>query len=143
MGLSDGAFFMIEHTPLPNGNHPISSPVCPMGVADTLEHNDPMFSIIIYESGEIFHFSAVFQSKCQKKLKWFFQANVSSKNKQMNSTLLYTYYETSGWLVFNHFLEQIEYTKKQGMTYCLVMKTIGNQPFTEADTHSSEMSTKN
>jgi hypothetical protein len=37
MGLSDGAFFMIEHTPLPNGNHPISSPVCPMGVADTLE----------------------------------------------------------------------------------------------------------
>ena len=24
MGLSDGAFFMIKHTPLPNGNHPIS-----------------------------------------------------------------------------------------------------------------------
>ena len=39
MGLSDGAFFMIKHTPLPNGNHPISSPVCPMGVADTLEHD--------------------------------------------------------------------------------------------------------
>ena len=38
MGLSDGAFFMIKHTPLRNGNHPISSPVCPMGVADTLEH---------------------------------------------------------------------------------------------------------
>ena len=37
MGLSDGAFFMIKHTPLPNGNHPILSPVCPMGVADTLE----------------------------------------------------------------------------------------------------------
>ena len=37
MGLSDGAFFMIKHTPLPNGNHSISSPVCPMGVADTLE----------------------------------------------------------------------------------------------------------
>ena len=37
MGLSDGAFFMIKHTPLPNRNHPISSPVCPMGVADTLE----------------------------------------------------------------------------------------------------------
>jgi hypothetical protein len=36
MGLSDGAFFMIKHTPLPNGNHPISSPICPMGVADTL-----------------------------------------------------------------------------------------------------------
>jgi hypothetical protein len=39
MELSDGAFFMIKHTPLPNGNHPISSPVCPMGVADTLEQN--------------------------------------------------------------------------------------------------------
>ena len=38
MGLSDGAFFMIKHTLLPNGNHPISSPICPMGVADTLEH---------------------------------------------------------------------------------------------------------
>ena len=36
MGMSDGAFFMIEHIPLPNGNHPISSPICPMGVADTL-----------------------------------------------------------------------------------------------------------
>ena len=39
MGLSDGAFFMIKHTPLPNGNHPISIPIYPMGVADTLEHN--------------------------------------------------------------------------------------------------------
>ena len=38
MGLSDGAFFMIKHTPLPNANHPISSPVCPMGEADPLEH---------------------------------------------------------------------------------------------------------
>ena len=37
MGLSDGAFFMIKHTPLPNGNHPILFLVCPMGVADTLE----------------------------------------------------------------------------------------------------------
>ena len=37
MGLSDGAFFMSKYTPLPNGNHPISSPVCSMGVADTLE----------------------------------------------------------------------------------------------------------
>jgi hypothetical protein len=38
MGLSDGAFFMIKHTPLSNGNHPCnSSPICPMGVADTLE----------------------------------------------------------------------------------------------------------
>ena len=37
MGLSDDAFFMIKHTPSPNGNHPISSPDCPMGVADMLE----------------------------------------------------------------------------------------------------------
>ena len=36
MGLSDGAFFMIKHILLLNGNHPISSPICPMGVADTL-----------------------------------------------------------------------------------------------------------
>ena len=36
MGLSDGAFFMIKHTPLPNRNHPILSPICQMGVADTL-----------------------------------------------------------------------------------------------------------
>ena len=37
MGLSDGALFMIKMTPLPNGNHPILSPIGPMGVADTLE----------------------------------------------------------------------------------------------------------
>ena len=36
IGLSDGAFFMIKHTPLPNGYHPILSPICPIGVADTL-----------------------------------------------------------------------------------------------------------
>jgi len=34
---SDGAFFMIKHTPLPNGNPPILSPICPLGVADTLD----------------------------------------------------------------------------------------------------------
>ena len=34
MGLSGGAYFMIKHTPLPNGNHPFSIPICPMGVAD-------------------------------------------------------------------------------------------------------------
>jgi hypothetical protein len=39
LGLSDGAFFMIKHIPLPNGNHPILSPVCPMGIADTLEQS--------------------------------------------------------------------------------------------------------
>ena len=38
MGQSDGAFFMIKHTPLPNGNHHILFPICPMGVADTLAH---------------------------------------------------------------------------------------------------------
>ena len=27
---------MIKQSPLPNGNHPILSPICPMGVADTL-----------------------------------------------------------------------------------------------------------
>ena len=37
MGLSDGTFFMIKFTQFPNGNHPISSPICPMGVADSLE----------------------------------------------------------------------------------------------------------
>ena len=36
MGLSDGDFFMIKHTPLPNENHPILSLICPIGVADTL-----------------------------------------------------------------------------------------------------------
>jgi hypothetical protein len=46
MGLSDGAFFMIKHTPLPNGNHPISSSICPMGVADTLGHST-MVSVCI------------------------------------------------------------------------------------------------
>jgi hypothetical protein len=35
IGLLDAAFFMIKHTPLPNGNHPISSPIYPMGLADT------------------------------------------------------------------------------------------------------------
>ena len=36
MGLSDGAFFMIKHSPLLNGNHSISSPLCPMEVADNI-----------------------------------------------------------------------------------------------------------
>ena len=39
MGLSDGAFFMIIHTLLPNKNHLILSSICPMGVANTLEPN--------------------------------------------------------------------------------------------------------
>ena len=47
MGLSDGNFFVIKHTLLPNGNHPISSPIRPMGVADTLEpyHVRYLFSL--------------------------------------------------------------------------------------------------
>ena len=36
MGLSDGTFFMIKHTLSPNENSRISSPICPMGVADKL-----------------------------------------------------------------------------------------------------------
>jgi hypothetical protein len=46
MGLSDGAFLMVKHTPLPNGNHPILIPICPMGVADTLgqEHVIPQLN---------------------------------------------------------------------------------------------------
>ena len=31
MGLSDGAFFMIKHTPLPNGNQPNFEPHLPNG----------------------------------------------------------------------------------------------------------------
>ena len=44
MGLSDGAFFMIKHTPLPNGNHPIWSPIFPMGVADALGQSSVFLS---------------------------------------------------------------------------------------------------
>ena len=36
MELSDGAFFMIKHTPFPNENYPILNPICQVGVADTL-----------------------------------------------------------------------------------------------------------
>ena len=36
MGLSDGAFFMVKNTSLPNGNHPILCPICLKGVADRL-----------------------------------------------------------------------------------------------------------
>ena len=48
MGLSDDAFFMIKHTPLANGNHPISSPICPMGVADTLEQDSLLLATLRY-----------------------------------------------------------------------------------------------
>ena len=50
-------------------------------------------------------------SKGQTKSKWFFQADVSSK--KTNERILLYYYETSGWLVFIHFLEEIEDTKKK------------------------------
>ena len=52
MGLSDGVFFIIKHTPLPNGNHPISIPICPMGVADTLEPY--MYTYLVCKSYKIF-----------------------------------------------------------------------------------------
>ena len=61
MGLSDGAFFMIKHTPLPNGNHPISSPVCPMGVADTLEH-----AVVVFGLGKDFLFKSIL-GRCDKQ----------------------------------------------------------------------------
>ena len=54
MGLSDGAFFMIKHTPLPNGKHPISSPVCPMGVAGTLEQGS-FKKVLTHYAGDL-HF---------------------------------------------------------------------------------------
>ena len=58
MGLSDGAFFMIKHTPLPNVNHPILSPVCPMGVADTLRpwlHSTNVDSMVKYKNLDVFY----------------------------------------------------------------------------------------
>ena len=51
-----------------------------------------------------------FNSKGQKKLKWFFQVDVSSK--KTNEPILLYYYETWGQLVFIRFLEEIEVTKK-------------------------------
>ena len=51
--------------------------------------------------------SVEWPGKGQTKSQWFFQADVSSK-KGMNEF----YYETSGWLVFVCFLEEIEDTKK-------------------------------
>ena len=68
MGLSDGTFFMIKHTPLPNGNHHILSPVCPMGVADTLEqrkvcttrHYSVILSYDVIEICNIYHGKSVF-----------------------------------------------------------------------------------
>ena len=57
MGLSDGALFMIKHTTLPNGNQPISSLICPMGVADTLGHghSDNRCTIILLPIIEIYN----------------------------------------------------------------------------------------
>ena len=49
-------------------------------------------------------------TKGQKKSKWFFQDNISSK-KRKERTRLY-YYDTSGQLVFIRLLEEIEDTKK-------------------------------
>ena len=53
MALSDGVFLMIKHTPLPNGNHPISIPICPMGVADMLEPGDLIAKNLTYSKGPV------------------------------------------------------------------------------------------
>ena len=37
MGLSDGAFFIIKHTPLLNGNHPHFEPYLPIGSSRYVE----------------------------------------------------------------------------------------------------------
>ena len=55
-------------------------------------------------------------TKGQKKSKLFFQVDVSSK-KQTNKQILLYYYETSGRIVFVHFLEKIEDTKKTFRNY--------------------------
>ena len=47
MGLSDVAFFVIKHTPLPNENHSVWSPIYPMGVADMLGPGLYCYSILI------------------------------------------------------------------------------------------------
>ena len=48
--------------------------------------------------------------KGQTKSKYFFQTDVSSK-KQTKQIQLY-YYDTSGWLVFDNFLEETEDSRK-------------------------------
>ena len=52
----------------------------------------------------------LWQTKGQTNSKWFFQDNVSSK--KTNERIRFYYYDTSGRLVFVHFLEETEDTKK-------------------------------
>jgi hypothetical protein len=53
-------------------------------------------------------------------LKLFFQVDVSYK--KTNERILLYYYETSGWLVFVHFLKEIEDTKKTFRNYLTYRK---------------------
>ena len=73
MGLSDGVFFMIKHTPLPNGNHPNSSPIYPMGVANTLEQAPAALNLsanIIIDGDRAASFKVwALQLSCQSYLK--------------------------------------------------------------------------
>ena len=61
--------------------------------------------------------------KGQKKSKWFFQVDFSSK-KRTNEFDFTTYYETSGRLVFLRFLEEIEDTKKTFRIYLTFRRVI-------------------
>ena len=63
-----------------------------------------MFNIIFYHSKTMLKFRQSWND--------LFKLMFLSENKQMNLTLLLTYYDTSCWLVFVHFLEEIEDTKK-------------------------------
>ena len=65
-------------------------------------------------------------SKGQKKSKWFFQVDVSSK-KQTNRFYILYYYETSGRLVFVCFLDEIEDTNKtfwNYLTFTIVLRYV-------------------
>ena len=47
---------MIKQTPLPNENHPISSPIWPMGVADTLEQKHLWRKSYVQQSKNAYRF---------------------------------------------------------------------------------------
>ena len=52
--------------------------------------------------------------KGQTNLNWFFRPTFLPKK---NERIWLYYYDTSGWLVFVHFLEEIEHTKNTFRTY--------------------------
>ena len=60
------------------------------------------------------------RTKGQKSWNDFFNPTFPPKNKQMNSIY---YYETSGWLVYINFLEEIEDTEKTFRNYLTFRKT--------------------